>query len=87
MNSYIRRACCNDHLLSAHLPYGSRVVVNPLDALDLQKLTASELQWRGFEKNIAKLVSKDLLSGRLVALGNSVGLELMVDSNAPVLGK
>ena len=65
-----------------HLPHGNEFAVNTLDALDLQKLTVSDLESRGFDTVTAERVSNDLLMGSLKELGKSMGLSLLSDPDA-----
>ncbi len=67
---------------TASLPQNIEFAVHPVDALDLQKLSISDLESRDYDHSVAEKVSGDLLDGNLTELGQSMGLRLTKDSSA-----
>jgi hypothetical protein len=63
------------------LERGSIFEVNPVDALDLRKLTEDDLVGRGFSAERAKKVDADLLRGNLDELGKALGIHLRVNKH------
>jgi hypothetical protein len=53
--------------------------LSTFDAIDLEKLTPSDLQSLGVETRKAELISGDLLNGGLDELGNWLGTRLVRD--------
>ncbi len=66
-------------------PIGTTVAVNPIDAIDLQKLTVSDLVSRGFNTTKAEEVSSALLRGDIEPLGRAMGLVLETNQNVTAL--
>lgn len=64
------------------LSTGSTFLVNIFDKLDLCKLTPEDLRSVGFSQSVAEQVSANLMNQSLDALGNALGLKLVVDKNA-----
>ncbi len=67
---------------TANLPIGNRFEINTFDAKDLMKLSADDLQARGFDAAIAKRVDRDLVSGSLSELGTAIGIEIALNRQA-----
>lgn len=59
------------------------LALNPADANELRKLTASELRSRDFEE--AEDISKALLEGNLKPLGDRLAIALSTSPDAPLL--
>jgi hypothetical protein len=67
---------------TANLTCGSEFVVQTSDALDLEKLSVSDLESRDYDHSVAERVSADLFAQSLDELGKSMGLRLEKDPNA-----
>jgi hypothetical protein len=63
---------------TAHLPRGSRVKVQRIDARDLMTLTAKELVQCGFDRQQAEAIASEFRRQSLAALGREMGLQLEV---------
>lgn len=63
----------------------SEFAINRIDALDLQKLEASDLVSLDFDEQIAEEVSAALHRGDLEPLGQIMSLRLYVSPDAPAL--
>ena len=67
---------------TAELPIWSEFAVQASDAIDLQKLTVTDLEDRGYDHSVAVRTSADLMTGSLDELGKSMGLCLVKDPKA-----
>lgn len=65
--------------------HGEQFGVNRIDSKDLGKLKTSDLMLRGYDRSVAERVSAALMCGDLGPLGESMGLRLTVDPDAPSL--
>ncbi len=64
---------------------GSEILINSLEAKDLQKLRPSDLIERGYGEEIAEQVCTALLMGDYDALADSMRLRLRLSYDAPRL--
>ncbi len=64
-----------------HLPYGSVVMIHPVDRCNLGKQTETDLKARSYGDREAEAVSNDLILGVKI-LGECMGLQLVVNRNA-----